>query len=219
MGKGRKGGSEQVPNPSGITNRDLLQRLNFLYQASVYLQQASTSSSLEQAQTDTRSSKRRRRARSTESIGTSELLSDLSKNYAGSMKAIGAKAIVKMDPVVKRTMCKACNTILVPGTTASVRVKPSSSHRHAISYTCTKCRRSRVIPAPPRRVEPPSNTPAQGPSVSEPYPGESARAPTGRHRKRKRGLTTAVPFFEREVGHVVFRGSHVLLQEVAERDE
>lgn len=34
MGKKNKG---DLPNPSNITNRDILQRLNFLYQASVYL--------------------------------------------------------------------------------------------------------------------------------------------------------------------------------------
>jgi ribonuclease P protein subunit RPR2 len=34
MGKKNKG---ELPNPSNITNRDILQRLNFLYQASVYL--------------------------------------------------------------------------------------------------------------------------------------------------------------------------------------
>jgi|SRR6266852_6343953 len=34
MGKKNKG---ELPNSSNITNRDILQRLNFLYQASVYL--------------------------------------------------------------------------------------------------------------------------------------------------------------------------------------
>jgi ribonuclease P protein subunit RPR2 len=34
MGKKNK---SELPNPNNITNRDILQRLNFLYQASVYL--------------------------------------------------------------------------------------------------------------------------------------------------------------------------------------
>jgi ribonuclease P protein subunit RPR2 len=38
MGKKNKG---EAPNPSNITNRDILQRLNFLYQASVYLESIS----------------------------------------------------------------------------------------------------------------------------------------------------------------------------------
>ena len=38
MGKKNKGA---FPNPSNIANRDILQRLNFLYQASVYLESIS----------------------------------------------------------------------------------------------------------------------------------------------------------------------------------
>lgn len=79
------------------------------------------------------------------------------------------------DPSVKRTMCKGCNTLLMPGVTAKVRVKrvfyvfhttslcsycsaildfpglllALPSHRHAVSYTCINCSFSRRIPAPP----------------------------------------------------------------------
>src|SRR6266581_3589612 len=35
MGKKNK---SEVPNPNNVVNRDILQRLNFLYQASVYLE-------------------------------------------------------------------------------------------------------------------------------------------------------------------------------------
>jgi ribonuclease P protein subunit RPR2 len=38
MGKKNKG---DVPNPSNIVNRDILQRLNFLYQASAYMESIS----------------------------------------------------------------------------------------------------------------------------------------------------------------------------------
>jgi ribonuclease P protein subunit RPR2 len=41
MGKKNKGA---LPNPSNIANRDILQRLNFLYQASVYLESISRKS-------------------------------------------------------------------------------------------------------------------------------------------------------------------------------
>jgi hypothetical protein len=32
------------------------------------------------------------------------------------------------DPAVKRTICKGCDTILIPGSTASVRVKSEFTH-------------------------------------------------------------------------------------------
>lgn len=37
MGKKGKDGEAQAPNPNGVTNRDIIQRMNFLYQASVYM--------------------------------------------------------------------------------------------------------------------------------------------------------------------------------------
>ena len=41
MGKKNK---SEVPNPNNVVNRDILQRLNFLYQASVYLESISRQS-------------------------------------------------------------------------------------------------------------------------------------------------------------------------------
>ncbi|PBK70677.1 hypothetical protein ARMSODRAFT_89527 [Armillaria solidipes] len=72
------------------------------------------------------------------------------------MKIVGQKTVVKMDPSVKRTICKGCNTILVPG---SIRAKSahisifnaveSPSHGHLMVYTCTHCKTTRRIPAQP----------------------------------------------------------------------
>ena len=41
MGKKNK---SEVPNPNNVVNRDILQRLNFLYQASVYMESVSRQS-------------------------------------------------------------------------------------------------------------------------------------------------------------------------------
>jgi len=43
MGKKNK---DEAPNPNGVVNRDILQRLNFLYQASTYLESISRQSDL-----------------------------------------------------------------------------------------------------------------------------------------------------------------------------
>lgn len=71
------------------------------------------------------------------------------------------------DPSLKRTLCKSCDTVLHPGSTATVRVRrkltarlykvcanlgaiiATFSHRHAVVYTCLSCNTSRRIPAPP----------------------------------------------------------------------
>ena len=86
------------------------------------------------------------------------------------------------DPSVKRTLCRGCNIILIPGLTASVRVKcgflslpqsyaiiqwsqplASPSHGHAVTYTCNACNTSRRIPAPPT-LAPPSTSSLPSPS-------------------------------------------------------
>ena len=180
-----KKGKDDVPNPNSVSNRDIIQRLNFLYQAGVYMDTISSSSS---ASHPTSSSNGQRIKPNKKRKATT---SDLSKAYISSMKVVGQKTTVKLfvmfrvtvknryvdlmprptsDPAVKRTICKGCNTILIPGSTVSVRVKSeffffrsllircclyriaiieSTSHGHAMVYMCTDCRTTRRIPAPP----------------------------------------------------------------------
>lgn len=111
------------------------------------------------------------------------------------------------------------------------------SHGHAVTYTCTFCKTSRRIPAPPtllsQQVDVP--VPIAGPST---YPSESqpsqpaqphkpefipadlhppsetldSRQNQTRLRKKKKPPPTPrlPPFFARDVGHVVFRGNERL---------
>ncbi|KAK0485338.1 Rpr2-domain-containing protein [Armillaria luteobubalina] len=122
-----------TPNANSVPNKDIIQRLNFLYQASVYLNGVTSQSP-------------RRRKRVT--------TGDLSRSYVTSMKVVGRKTVVKMDPSVKRTICKRCNTILVPGSTVTIRANKSASHGHVMAYTCTHCKTTRRIPAPPGKKVP-----------------------------------------------------------------
>lgn len=148
-----KKGKDEAPNPNGVTNRDIIQRLNFLYQASVYLSAipnpvqpvASTSSSDQRVKKTARTKAGRRKFKPVRKVTAG----DLAKTYISTMKAVGQKTTVKMfvvtwclyqttlahvtifsDPAVKRTLCKGCDMTLIPGSTASVRVKsehPSKS--------------------------------------------------------------------------------------------
>lgn len=119
---------------AGVTNRDILQRMSFMYQASAYLN-ALPEPTAKPTRTTTQ---------------------QLAKSYINSMKAVGRKTVVKMDPAVKRTLCKGCNAVLIPGGTARVRVKGSSTHSHVMTYTCRTCSTKLRIPAPSSsRREPP----------------------------------------------------------------
>jgi len=98
---------ESTPNPASIPNKDIIQRLNFLYQASVYLTNLShdvpptdvphsgtTSSALsagnegKPAQSKTKRSKQSRRR-----LRTAD---ELARAYVDTMTMIGKRATVKM---------------------------------------------------------------------------------------------------------------------------
>lgn len=91
-----KKNKDQVPNVNSVTNRDIIQRLSFLYQASTYLNAISSSPtstsstipSTSNATTHDPTKKKRRRTRVT--------TQDLSKSYITSMKIVGQKTTVKM---------------------------------------------------------------------------------------------------------------------------
>ena len=119
------------------------------------------------------------------------------------------------DPTVKRTLCKGCDTILIPGLSATVRVNgewfrrslvfesltprsASRNHRHLVTTSCLRCKSSRRIPAPPF-VKPDS-----APHHDAVMEVDECSAP--RKSKRRRGPPPRPPpLFERE-GHVIFRG-------------
>ncbi|KAG1730765.1 RNAse P Rpr2/Rpp21/SNM1 subunit domain-containing protein [Suillus lakei] len=202
MGKQNK---DDIPNPSRVGNRDIIQRLNFLYQASVLLNGMTPGPSSQVPfstcatnNTQNPPKKRKKRVVST---------ADLSRSYVDTMKVVGQKTNVKIDPTVKRVICKGCHIVLIPGASSVVRVKQSASHRHLVIHTCNSCRTSRRIPAPPvlDANEPQSTT-------DQPVPGATIRsaASSSQRRQRKSHAPRLPPHFARDLGHVVFRGNERL---------
>ncbi|ETW80454.1 RNase P [Heterobasidion irregulare TC 32-1] len=214
-----KKSKDEVPNPNSVANRDILQRLNFLYQASAYLStmpNATASSSTQSAETrpqpplpeySSSIHPQRKAAKRKMGVGRKLGVEEIARAYVRQMKQIGQKTTVKMDPTVKRTFCQGCDSVLVPVVSAVVRVHTSSTHGHLVNTTCLRCKTSRRIPAPP----------IQEPDIYEPPDGHtmtmasSPAASSGRvQKKRRRGpRARAPPLFERE-GHVVFRGNERL---------
>jgi len=185
MGKKSK---NDAPNPNRVANREVMQRLNYLYQASVYLNSISATG------------------------GQDDYLQKISGYYIRSMKQLANKKVVKMDPSIKRTLCKGCDTVLVPGSTASVRVKSSKPHGHIVTYTCSACRTSRRIPAPPILRSESDHLPQDGAkSFSDPVDTvDRTEMPVPRKsgKKKKKPPTPRIPhLFERDVGHIIFRGN------------
>jgi ribonuclease P protein subunit RPR2 len=105
MGKKNKAES---PNPSNITNRDILQRLNFLYQASVYLESISRkcgesvdtgppmdATAVAEAGPSLSQAGKRKRDRE-QRKGRVIRAADIGQGYVRAMRLIGQKTTVKM---------------------------------------------------------------------------------------------------------------------------
>ncbi|KAH8107874.1 Rpr2-domain-containing protein [Cristinia sonorae] len=214
-----KKGKDEAPNPSSVANRDILQRMNFLYQASAFLNTivdppavpeppsppvvssiASTPVQQERQLKIQRKRVERLKKRHPPTCAA------LSRSYINSMKIIGQKTNVKLDPAVKRTICKSCNVVLMPGATATVRVKSSSTHGNMMLYTCMSCKQIRRIPAPPTlhpQVEDPDSAVQDESMAVDSATVEAARKKRGKTRKNAR----LPPLFDRDVGHVLFKGN------------
>ncbi|KAF9050259.1 RNAse P Rpr2/Rpp21/SNM1 subunit domain-containing protein [Panaeolus papilionaceus] len=186
---------DEIPNVNAIPNRDVVQRLNFLYQASVYLQSLPQTSDehsvrgrsaddmvVEEKEPVIKDQKRRKCQRKT--------TSDLARTYIQTMKVVGQKATIKLDPSIKRSICSHCDTALIVGSSANLRVKKSSAHRHLLVYTCLHCDSRKTIPAPP---------------LPAPSQGDGTTAILTE--KHKLPLPLAA---RRAAGHIVFRGNSQL---------
>lgn len=110
-----KKNKDDVPNVNSVANRDILHRLNFLYQASAYLDSLSppslthppqppapdTDSNLAGPSTPaktltTESSKKIKKRSKKEAKGRRMQVTEIARSYVRSMKQIGEKTTVKM---------------------------------------------------------------------------------------------------------------------------
>ncbi|KAL1945784.1 hypothetical protein VTO73DRAFT_1786 [Trametes versicolor] len=228
--------SEPVANLHGVANRDIIQRINFLYQASAYLNSVSQALPTSAVQPQQPAPAVKGKSKKKQKVRHPRDTAELSRSYIGSMRTVGQKTMVRMDPSLKRTLCKSCDTILLPGSTAIVRVRPTFSHRHAVVYTCLTCNASRRIPAPPvlgidgtlpadnvavvnTTSAPSPSTPATalqagGETSTMDADAQSTESPIPLRKKkhkrqRSKATARAPPLFER-AGHVVFRGNERL---------
>ena len=61
----------------------------------------------------------------------------LDRQLLRNLWSLSKKTVKKLDPSLKRTLCKGCGGLLQPGTTARVRVK-SKRQKH-VAWTCLAC--------------------------------------------------------------------------------
>ncbi|EKM75562.1 hypothetical protein AGABI1DRAFT_132102 [Agaricus bisporus var. burnettii JB137-S8] len=149
--EGKNGKGVNLAGINTVPNRDIMQRMNFLWQASVLLEglggsgvgDTGTGTSSGDGDSEVKGDLKTKKARTKKVNG-----SDLARMYVRTMNVVGQRTTTKMDPSVKRTICKSCSSVLIPGISARIRNRPSRQHQHLMIYTCLKCDTSRRIPAP-----------------------------------------------------------------------
>ncbi|EGW34220.1 uncharacterized protein SPAPADRAFT_134675 [Spathaspora passalidarum NRRL Y-27907] len=71
----------------------------------------------------------------------------LARGLARNMDLVGKKTVSKSSPLLKRTICKQCQSMLIPGLTMTMYVENLSKQKSPINdvlvwkCTCGKCRR------------------------------------------------------------------------------
>ncbi|KAG9266974.1 ribonuclease P protein subunit p21 [Astyanax mexicanus] len=104
---------------AGIKDKEAFQRLNFLYQAAHCVL-----------------------AQNPENI-------ELARFYCFTQKTIARRLVLRQDPSVKRTLCKRCCSLLIPGVTSTARQR--SRRRQCVTVIrCLSCGLSRKFPNNPK---------------------------------------------------------------------
>ncbi|XP_072516348.1 ribonuclease P protein subunit p21 [Salminus brasiliensis] len=102
-----------------IKDKEAFQRLNFLYQAAHCVL-----------------------AQNPENV-------ELARFYCFTQKTIARRLVLRQDPSVKRTLCKRCCSLLIPGVTSTVRQRGRRGQRLTV-IRCLSCGLTRKFPNNPK---------------------------------------------------------------------
>ncbi|BFZ60636.1 hypothetical protein YB2330_001676 [Saitoella coloradoensis] len=106
-------------------NKDIHARISFLYQASTFL--------------------------ANQGVGGQ----GLSRFYVATAKGAARKAVLRIDRNVKRTLCKRCDTRLIPGVTSTNEIenlsKKNVEQADTLKITCGQCRTVKRFPCVERK--------------------------------------------------------------------
>ncbi|ORX35251.1 hypothetical protein BD324DRAFT_652390 [Kockovaella imperatae] len=181
----KDGGSGVRDNIPPIVQKDLLQRVNFSHQASIYLQNLSESSRQHERSKQTGSNHRKAPRTATSGFAS------LARSQMRNVKKISEHNTLKLDVTAKRAVCSECNAVLVPGLTSRIRNRPNRNHINVVNQTCLQCENVTKRPCPP---------------VSE--AGTSMDGPSRKCRRIKAASRNKTAFFDREgpAGHTLWLG-------------
>ncbi|KAF7659102.1 hypothetical protein LDENG_00003280 [Lucifuga dentata] len=98
---------------------------------------------------------------------------ELARFYCFTQKTIARRLVLRQDPSVKRTLCKNCCSLLIPGVTATVRQRRKNRRTRFTVMRCLSCGQSKKLLNNPEhclwvdRPEAQQKQPDPGPSPKE----------------------------------------------------
>ncbi|PFH56331.1 hypothetical protein XA68_16713 [Ophiocordyceps unilateralis] len=134
-------------NP-GVQNKAIYSRASYLYQAATYLSQRALHDSSSHGVSSPSEQKNREQKQ----------LRNLSRRAVADMRAVTRKAQIRQSPSLKRSLCSACNTLLVEGDTCLSTIENASKGARkpwadVLVVRCATCSRAKRIPvAAPRQM-------------------------------------------------------------------
>ncbi|RKP06558.1 RNAse P Rpr2/Rpp21/SNM1 subunit domain-containing protein [Thamnocephalis sphaerospora] len=149
-----------------VQHLEEFQRMNFLYQAAA-LMTAATADQHEQndsalATPATTAPRRRtprckpravKKATRNAQRGTADPtrppLAGLGCFYVSTLKTVARRNVLRLDPSMKRTLCRRCDALLLPGVSATVRFEDGANP--AVTTRCQLCHAKRRLPTHPAK--------------------------------------------------------------------
>lgn len=103
---------------------------------------------------------------------------ELSRFYCFTQKTIARRLVLRQDPSVKRTICRKCCSLLLPGITATSRQRRTKRKNRFTVIRCLNCGQSKKLLNNPEHhlwVDKP-----EAQQVNNPQPGQSSKEPQER---------------------------------------
>jgi ribonuclease P protein subunit RPR2 len=137
----------KVPKVKGVPNKHLHARTTFLYQAATYLTLQAATETQEQGKENIGAPNQS----SSDAIASIRPRSALALQIGTHLRAVSLKGQVRLSTELKRTVCKTCNAILIPGRTSTQTVENDSKggrkpHADVLVIECSFCKSKKRFP-------------------------------------------------------------------------
>ncbi|PKS09501.1 hypothetical protein jhhlp_004118 [Lomentospora prolificans] len=145
-----------------IQNRPIYSRMSYLYQAAAFLAHQETSLN-EASQNSSDSARQTQTQDSTtpEEKSKHGVNNIMARRFLSDLRAVSLKTQIRIDPSIKRTVCKFCDSILVEGQSCTSVIENKSKNgkkpwADVLVLTCGTCGRMKRFPvsAPKQKRRP-----------------------------------------------------------------